>query len=44
MYLAGKLGSQNLPAGVSTSKVGKPDHQAIIIGNSAALKLAETKE
>jgi len=39
MYLAGKFG-QNLPAGVSTSKAG----QATIIGNSAALKLAETKE
>ncbi|KAF8902357.1 hypothetical protein CPB84DRAFT_1846301 [Gymnopilus junonius] len=41
MYLAGKLGSNDLPPAVAATKEGKADAKFTVINNATALKLAE---
>ncbi|KAF9525130.1 hypothetical protein CPB83DRAFT_909398 [Crepidotus variabilis] len=44
LYLAGKYGSAALPAGIQSSKAGKPESPFTLLNNAAALKLAEVQE
>jgi len=44
IYLAGKLGSNNLPPTVRATKEGKGDAKFTVINNAGALKLAEWQE
>ncbi|KAF8967742.1 hypothetical protein BDZ97DRAFT_1803057 [Flammula alnicola] len=44
IYLAGKLGTENLPSAVNATQEVKGDAKRTVINNAGALKLAESKD